>query len=162
MWLIKEVTIVGLLGHVATVPCDMLVLQNPYIRDEDAFLGLSTLVQLRLLTDHHAGALMARGGLRIKMWASKKLVLKVLAHARSAAEVIRVARATKSTTTSTTTPMHQRQPPRQRHRKRTSKRQAKPDSYGWTLRVTSFKHLLDQSTRSWGGCRSLETTPTRR
>ena len=88
LWLMREVSIVGLLEDVHTAPCDMLVLQNPYIGDDEAFLGLSTLVQLRLLTDHHAGALMGHGGLRIKMWASKNLALKVLAHARSAAEVV--------------------------------------------------------------------------
>ena len=84
LWLVQNTQLMGLLEGMNTVPREMPILQNPELRDNDAFLGRSTLINLRMLTDHHAGVLMQPGGLRIKMWKSKKILTQVLAHVKSA------------------------------------------------------------------------------
>ena len=105
LWLIKNVAILGLLESANTEPQDMLMLENPRLRDDDAFLGRSTMMAMRLIVDYFAGTIIAPGNTRIKMWESKQLVERVLDHARTpkATEATEAAAATASTDGTNTT-----------------------------------------------------------
>ena len=78
LWLIQDMRILGILEDVSMAPLEMLILENPRVPDEHAFLGRSTLMTMRLLTDHHTGALVTPGGKHMKMWTSRELLRRVL------------------------------------------------------------------------------------
>ena len=64
LWLVKNVRILGILEGVSMPPLDIIMLENPRLPDQHAFLGRSTLMAMRLLTNHHTGALQTPGGRR--------------------------------------------------------------------------------------------------
>ena len=74
LWLVKNVRILVILEGMRMAPLDILMLENPRLPDQHAFLGRSTLMVMRLLTNHHTGTLMTPGGKNIKMWTSRELV----------------------------------------------------------------------------------------
>ena len=104
LWLIKNVAILGLLESTNTEPWDILLLENPRLRDDDAFLGRSTMMSMRLIIDYYTGTIIAPGNTRIKMWESKQLIERVLDHARAprATDATEAAAATTSTAAATT------------------------------------------------------------
>ena len=57
LWLVKNVTILGLLESANTEPWDILLLENPRLRDDDAFLGRVTMMSMRLTINYHTGTI---------------------------------------------------------------------------------------------------------